>query len=146
MQLPQSFYSFDEPMLIAVTDSTQARLFLADGRTVEEIETITADHLPLGDQERYHTQTPSGTVTKEQTENLKEISREELYTALSENLRHRYQKNEFTKLAFAVPKEHLNELKETIHIDLLKITQVFIPKLLTREDPLEIVARTQEET
>lgn len=144
MHIPQEYGRFLEPTLIVATDSEKARLFLAKENIVEEVAVIDSRYPPRENIERASGQTPGGSHFSEQSETIKVISREKLYRALSEDLMHRLQNNEFSKLIIAVPEEHLNELQESLHIKLIKITEGLIPKLLTGEDMLDIVIHAHQ--
>ena len=80
----------------------------------------------------------------EQHEHNIDWSREQLYTELSKDLMHRLQNLEFETLAFCAPEENMNELKESLHIDLIKRAHAFVERNLTNDDPIDIVAHVQE--
>ena len=144
MKIPSNLKSFSQPTLIVVTDSTQAKFFLADGRSLEEKEVMENRHEASSDH-RDKNQTPDGHIFTEETENLKDTTREELYGMLSKKLMQELKQGIFEKLAFTVPADLENELKESLHLDLLKRANIFVPKLLTNDDPLDIVAHIQEQ-
>jgi len=144
MQLPQEFRAFIHPTLIAVTDNVQAKLYRAEGHDVELVHTIStkADIL---EGERVEIDTGSGDVRSgEPEDHRKDWSREQLYEQLSEELMRRLKAGEFESLAVCVPQENVNELKESLHVDLLKITEAWVEKNLTNDDPLDIVMHLQE--
>ena|SRR3989344_3275877 len=144
MHLPQSFRPFPHPTLIAVTDHIHAKLFLAEQRTVNSLETLEVRPDTL-DRDRVAIQTSGGQmVSGEQDGEPTEWSREKLYALLSKNLMQRLSRHEFEDLVLTVPGEHENDLKESLHIDLLKRVRVCIPKLLTHEDLLDVVAHVEE--
>lgn len=144
MQLPEQFRPFGQPTMIAVTDNVQAKLYRADGREIVLIHTIStkADHL---DKDRVEIDTGSGDIRSgEPEDDRQEWSREKLYEQLSEELVRRLRAGEFERLAVCVAEENANELKETLHVDLLKAADTWVEKLLTNDDPLDIVAHVQE--
>jgi len=131
--------------MIAVTDNVQAKLFLVNDREINLVRTISmkTDFLPG---ERNAIKTGAGDMRSAEPEDKrKDWSREELYDAMSADLLQRMKAGEFEEIAFTVPADVEEELKDCLHIDLLKRAKVFIPKLLTGEDALEIAARVQEE-
>jgi protein required for attachment to host cells len=145
MQLPQEFHSFSRPTLIVVTDNVQAKIFKADDREVNLVHTIStkADIL---DRDRVEIETGAGDVRSgEPEDDRQDWSREKLYAQLSEDLMRRHQNGEFASLAFCAPEENVNELKESLHVELLKRAEVWVEKMLTNDDVLDIVAHVQEE-
>ena len=144
MQIPDTLHPFEKPTLIVVTDSVQAKLWRADGRTLEGPEQIDAQTGLEQDTEHVSGQSPGGAHFAENRDQASRDSREHLYHALSKTLMDRLHKQEFEVLVFTVPEEHENELKETLHVDLLKRALTFVPKHLTNDDPLDIVAHVQE--
>lgn len=144
MQLPEQFRAFSQPTIIAVTDNVQAKLYRADGREIELVHTIStkADKL---EGERVEIDTGSGDVRSgEPEDDRQEWSREKLYDQLSEELVRRLRAGEFGALAVCVPQENVNELKESLHVDLLKVADTWVEKMLTNDDPLDIVMHVQE--
>lgn len=144
MQLPSSFRPFRKSTIIVATDHVQAKLFLANDRLVEPLQAISVKADRMMDRDRSAVKRGGVVVAAQHEDEPQEWSREELYTKLSAELMRRLQNKEFETLAFTVPEEHENELKETLHIDLLKRARVFVPKLLTNEEPLDLVAHIQE--
>jgi protein required for attachment to host cells len=146
MQLPQDFRAFDVPTLIAVTDNVQAKLFLVAGREADPVSVISTKREHEA-QERVAVKTGAGDMRSgENHEHLKMQEREELYDELNAELTRRLERGEFEALAVCVPEEHMNELKESLRVDLLKVADVWVPKLLTNDDLLDIIAHVQEET
>ena len=144
MQLPSSLKPFKHPTLIVVTDHQHALLFLANDRHLDAVGTLTIKHEHMTDRDRIAVKRGSGDMASAEPDlDPLEWSREELYSKLSKELMHRWQNKEFEELAFTVPEEHENELKETLHIEILKRAKVFVPKILVKEDPLDIVAHVQ---
>lgn len=143
MQLPEQLRPFARPTMIVVTDNVQAKLFKADGRDMELVHTIStkADKM---DQDRVAIATGGGMRSGEPEDDRQEWSREQLYDLLSKDLMHRLQNGEFEALAFTVPQENENELKESLHVDLLKVANAWVPKHLTNDDAFDIVAHVQE--
>lgn len=132
-------------MLIVVTDNVQAKMFRVEDRIIELVHTISKKPDRL-DRDREAVRTGSGDMrSAEPEDDSKTWSREHLYNELSAELMKRLQNKEFERLAFTVPEENKDELQDCLHIDLLKRTDVFIPKLLTNEEPLDIAAYIQEE-
>jgi hypothetical protein len=144
MHIPQEFGQFSRPTLVVASDSAQARLFLAKQNIVEEIELIESGYPPKTDLSRTSGQTPDGMHFAEMSENLKTESRIRLYRALSDNLLHRLQKKEFVDLVVAAAEEHADEVKESLHIELVKRLRAVVPKILTKDDPLDIVIHAKE--
>ncbi|MBI4598974.1 host attachment protein [Candidatus Uhrbacteria bacterium] len=133
MQLPSQFQPFGQPTLIVVTDSQHAKLFLAFEQNVNVagIVDVAADDVA-----------PGREVMKSGKDH--HVTGDHLYPALNKELMQRLHKQEFEKLAFTVPEDLENELKESLHIDLLKRADVFVPKNLMHHDLIDIVAEVQE--
>ncbi len=145
MHIPEPSRAFSKPTLIVVTDNVQAKLFLANGRDVGLIHTIETKLEPMKDLDRIAIKRPAGVrVSGEQHEDNQDWTREQLYDRLSADLMKRLQNKEFADLVFTVPEENENELKESLHIDLLKRAKAFVPKLLTKDDLVDIVGHVQE--
>jgi protein required for attachment to host cells len=144
MQIPQTLHPFPKPTLVVVTDNVRAKLYLATDRSVNLVHTISTKLEPM-EQERVAIRTGSGDMRSgEQHEHNEEWAREQLYGELSTDLMHRLQNGAFEDLALCAPEENMNELKESLHMDLLKRASVFVEKHLTGEDPIDIVAYVQE--
>ncbi len=143
MQLPQSFHPLLKPPLIVATDNVQAKLFLAHDRSINLVHTITTKLEPM-EHERVAIRTAGGMRSGEQHEHNEEWAREQLYRELSDDLMYRLQNKEFETLALCAPEENMNELKESLHIDLVKATDTYVEKHLTGEDPIDIAAHVQE--
>ncbi|NBS41119.1 hypothetical protein EBS80_00470 [bacterium] len=144
MQLPESLHPFNQPTFIVVTDSVQAKLFKALDRDVELVHVISTKLEPM-EQERSQVITGSGGArSADAHENNQKWTREQLYEQLSKDLMHRHQNGEFEALAFTVPQEHVNELKESLHVDLLKIADAWVEKNLTNDELEDIVLHVQE--
>ncbi len=145
MQLPEDLHPFRVPTLIAVTDNVQAKIYLANDRSVELIHTISTKLEPM-EQERVQIITGSGGARSgEQHEQNQKYTREQLYDRLSADLVGRLRNGDFQALAVTVPQENVNELKESLHVDLLKVADAWVGKLLTNDDVLDIVQHVQEE-
>lgn len=143
MQIPQELPPFQQPTFIVVTDSVQAKLFKAMDREVELVHVISTKLEPM-EQERQQIITGGGARSGDAHESNQKWTREQLYEQLSKDLMHRHQNGEFEALAFTVPQEHVNELKESLHVDLLKIADVWVEKNLTNDELEDIVLHVQE--
>ena len=144
MKIPSEYGTFKTKTLIVAADSVHAKLFIANGNEAAPLEIIESGWPPKGDPERVSGQ--HGTVNfRETAETLKIQSREKLYHALGKRLMALAQEGTFDSLALCAPAEHLDELKGSLHIDLLKRVTVSVPKLLTSEDMLDIVIHVREE-
>ncbi len=143
MQIPEHLRPFEEPTLIVVTDHVHAKLYRAVGRDIEAIETITtkADLMP---QERHEVGRGGELSAADPEDDRQEWSREQLYEKLNEDLHSRLQRGEFANIAFTVPHENVNLLKESLRIDLLKRASIFVPKNLVGEDIIDLVDHIQE--
>lgn len=145
MQLPQDLHPFALPTLIVATDNIHAKFFLANDREVTLVGTVSTKTDTM-DHERNAVKLGSGAMrSNEPEDDRQEWSREQLYALLNKDLHARLQKGEFKQLAFTVPHEHINELKESLHIDLLKASVAFVPKNLAGDDLLDIVIHVQQE-
>lgn len=144
MQLPDRFRPFTKPMLIAVTDNVQAKLYLVKDHTITLVNTVSTK-LEHVDQDRMAIKTGGGMRSGDAHEDNVKWERETLYNELSKDLMHRMQEGEYEELALTAPPEHMNELKESLHIDVLKRTVASVEKLLTGDDPVDIVAHVEEE-
>jgi len=144
MQIPESYSPFLKPTFIVTTDNVQAKLYLAHDRSVTLVHSISTKLEPM-EQERVAIRTGSGDMRSgENHEHNQAWARERLYTELSTDLMHRLHNHEFEALALCAPEEHMNELKESLHIDLIKRTVAFVEKHLTGDEPIDIVAHVQE--
>lgn len=144
MTIPENLHPFRVPTLIAVTDNVQAKLFLANDREIDLIHTISTKLEPM-EQERVQVITGSGGARSgEQHEDNQKWTREQLYAQLDADLVGRLRNGDFAALAVSVPQENINELKESLHVDLLKVADVWVGKLLTNDDLLDIVQHVQE--
>lgn len=144
MFLPDSIRPFQAVTLICVTNNERANIIRVDQTVAEVIGYISAkpDHLPG---ERSAVKTGSGDMrSAEPDANLQTWSREHLHDALSADLVKRMHKDEFEHLAFCAPEEHLEALRESLHIDLLKRTIAWVPKNLIHHDIQDIVAEVLE--
>ncbi len=139
MHIPESLSSFPVPTLVAVTDSQQALLYLGHDRLFEKIKEVHQDEALDKDPERYAMYTPDGTHSGAYNERIAIVAREKFYNELSELLKQECEKHAVESLVICVPKEHENELKETLHGNLLKRTKLWIPKNLVQEAPLDIL-------
>ena len=144
MQLPEDLHPFRVPTLIAVTDNVQAKLFLANDREIELVHTISTKLEPM-EQERVQIITGGGAKSGENHEDNQQWTREQLYIQLDADLVARLRNGDFEALAVTVPQENINELKESLHVDLLKVADVWVGKNLTNDDLLDIVQHVQEE-
>ena len=144
MQIPETFFPFPKSVVIAVTDSTQAKLYFADDRLFEPLETISSDYPPKENEERYSMKTPSGTHSAEQHELTKQLSRDKLYRLLNEKLMTYLEKEKMEALVICAPEEHMETLRESLNMKLYKRTEVWISKLLINEDPIDLIAIIQE--
>jgi protein required for attachment to host cells len=147
MTLPANFKEFAAPTLIVATDNVQARIFRADGREVGPVGTITKKLEPM-EQERSAVMTAAGPRSADEHDpgTLKAWTRERLYADLSDDLMARLDAREFAEIAFAAPEENVNELKECLHVDLLKRAVAFVPKNLVNCDLLDLVIHVREES
>lgn len=135
MQIPNTMQAFPSPALIAVTDNVRALIYHAHDRTVELLDTVTADQ----DHEKETEHTAFDRDLRD-----REHAREELYQRLSKTLERLVQQHHIMHVALCAPEERLEGLKEHLHINLLKKVFVCVGKNLTGDDPLDIVAHVQE--
>ena len=144
MQIPSSFQPFNKRTLIVVTNTLKAKLFLAQDQNVEEIGIIdVAADLAQESNDREALR-DGGSGHDEDSTKKDHITKDHFYHALNENLMHRMQNNEFDALVFTVPEELKNELKEYLHVQLLKKTTTFVPKNLMNDDLLDIIIMIRE--
>lgn len=145
MRIPDSLRPFEHPTLIVATDNVQATIYLADREEVAKVKHISAkaDELPG---ERVQVGRGSGDLGSAEPEDDRlDWSRERLYEELNMDLMHRLQAGEFEAIAFTAPHDVINELKESLHIDVLKRAVAFVPKNLMKEELVDLVAHVQEE-
>jgi protein required for attachment to host cells len=144
MQIPLRLRPFPVPTLIVVTDNVRANIFHAQDRALNLVQTISTKLEPM-EQERVAVKLGSGGMRSgEQHEHNVEWAREQLYRELSEDLMRRLKRKEFDSLVLCAPEEHMNELKESLHIDLVKRVDASVERNLTNDDPIDIVAHVQE--
>lgn len=150
MQLPSNLRPFPERVLIVITNTLTAKMFLASGLNVTEagIVDVTSD-LEQENGERKAIKfggagQPIFRSNDEYGAKKEHLTKDHFYSALNDELMRRKQNNEFDSLAFTVPKELENELKESLHGQLLKKTKIFVPKNLMNDDLLDVAATIQE--
>lgn len=144
MQLPVSLRTFDAPTLIAATDNVHAKLYFVSGRDVALVETISTK-TEVMEHERNAVKLGTGAMSSAEPEDHRQQwSREQLYEKLNVDLRQRLARGEFEHLAFTVPHDVMNELKESLHIDLLKRVIAYVPKNIVGEEPIDVVAHVLE--
>lgn len=144
MFLPDSIRPFEAVTLICVTNNERANLIRVDKNVAEVIGYISTkpDDIPG---ERQGVMRGDGTMSsREPDANNLTWSREELYDELSANLMKRSHKDEFEHLAFCAPQEHIEALRESLHIDLLKRTIAWVPKNLIHQELQDVVAEVLE--
>jgi hypothetical protein len=144
MQIPEAFYAFEKPTLIAVTDNVRAKIYRAEDRTIKLIKEITSGYPAHTNEERASIITPSGTHSAEQQEKEKVISREKLYRKLDTEIVALTQKEPHDFLVYCAPEERMKELQDHVHMKLYKLVQMWYPKNLVNDEPIEIVAHIQE--
>lgn len=146
MTLPPDMRPFDAPTLLVVTDNVQAKIFRANGYEVELTHHLSKKLEPM-EQERHAAMTAAGPRSADEHNpgELKAWTREQLYAELSKTLMKALRADEFELLAFTAPEEDVNELKECLHVDLLKRAVAFVPKNLVNDDLLDIVIHVREE-
>lgn len=144
MQIPSSLHPFQKRTLIVVTNTLKAKLFLANGQTVEEIAVVDVTSDLEQESSSREALRDGGSGHDEDGTKKDHITKDHFYHALNKDLLHRLQNNEFEALIFTVPEELENELKEYLHFQLLKITKLFVPKNLMNDDLLDIVTIVQE--
>jgi hypothetical protein len=153
MQIPSEYRAFSKPTLLVVTNTLHAKFFLANNRMIEEkgeIDVSSELEQVAGDGISIELSGGAGQTVMRSNDDThdtwkKHVTEDHLYTHLNNELMKRLQNQEFEVLVFTVPEEQENELKESLHIQLLKCTNLFIPKNLINHDLLDIVAEVQEE-
>ncbi len=134
MQIPNSLQAFPHPALIAVTDNARALIFEVSDRTINLLQTLSAD---VHERETEHTFFDRDMHNKEHV-------REELFTNLAKTLHSLLQQKKIEHVALVAPEERMETLKEHLPMDVLKKVFSEVPKNLTGEDLLEIVGHVQE--
>ncbi len=145
MRIPDSLRPFEQPTLIVATDNVQATIYLANDLEVTKLKHLSAkaDDIPG---ERSAVGRGSGDAGSAEPEDDRlDWSRERLYEELNMDLMHRLQAGEFEEVAFTVPADVVNDLKESLHIDILKRAVAFVPKNLMKEELVDLVTHVQEE-
>jgi len=144
MQISSPLRPFKKPTLVVVTNTQKAKLFLANDWEINEIGIIdTAEDIKQEKNDRENL-SDSGSGRNEPCIKKNHLIKDHFYHLLNEDLMRRLQNNEFEALAFTVPEELESELKECLHIQLLKRTTVFVPKNLMKDDLLDILTHIQE--
>jgi protein required for attachment to host cells len=143
--IPKEYGNFEKATLIAVTDSTRAKLLRAEGSTIELIEEFSSGYPPKEHGTRTSGRAPSGVHFAEKNEKERIISRDRLYGSLVSEIEALLEEGRFEDLVLCAPEEHLGELRESMPLPLLKKTVASIPKLLTGEDWLDVALHVQEE-
>jgi protein required for attachment to host cells len=144
MQIPSELRAYEKPTLIVVTNTMKAKLFLAKEREVEEISVIDVTKDLEDESSGREKLIASGAGGNELSDKKDHITKDHFYHALNEDLMRRLQNNEFEALAFTVPAELENELKECLNVQLLKKAIAFVPKNLMNDDLVDIITVVQE--
>ena len=147
MYIPSSHKAFSKPTLIAVTDGVQAKLYLANDHEVSEAGSLSTKLEPMHDRDRVAVKRGDGAMASgEQNELNQQWVREQLYEKLSKDLHERLKKQEYVDLVITAPQEHIEELRESLHIDVLKRVRTSVPKLLTGESLVDVLSHIENET
>ncbi|MFH1405319.1 MAG: hypothetical protein ABIH21_04465 [Patescibacteria group bacterium] len=136
MQIPNNLQAFPYPAFIATTDNVRAMIYKAEDRTIELVAELPEKKKETEESE--HT-----TINLDDRALEKKCA--EFYDSLSTALQTLTEKNHVNYLAIICPQERMEELKEHLHIQLLKKVFVYIGKNLVNEDPIDLVAHVQEE-
>jgi hypothetical protein len=150
MQLPSPFRPFPCHTLIVVTNTLQAKTFLANGRDINEsgvIDVTTGLEQENGERRAIKFGGPGQPVLCSNDEygtKKDHLTKDHFYSALNKELMRRLQNDEFDVLVFTVPEDLENELKESLHGQLLRKTKIFVPRNLMNDDLVDIVATIQE--
>ena len=144
MQIPEQFFAFEKPTLIAVTDNMRAKIYRAEGHLIELVKEITSGSPSHTNEEHASIVAPSQMHSVEQNEKDKVISREKLYRKLDAEIVVLTQKEPHDYLVYCAPEEYMKELQDHVHMKLYKLVQMWYPKNLVNDDPIELVAHIQE--
>jgi len=144
MQIPSELHPFEKPTFIVVTNTLKAKLFLAKDRSVEEIAVIDVTSDLKNESSDREKLVDSGAGGKDFNNKKDHITKDHFYHALNKDLMRRLQNNEFEALAFTVPEDLENELKECLNVQLLKRAAAFVPKNLMNDDLIDIITVVQE--
>jgi protein required for attachment to host cells len=139
MQIPQPFFAFEKPTLIAVTDNTRAKIYRAEDREITLVKEITTQ--PPAHK---HEEQPTLVNPSDKNEKEKVATREKLYRKLDAELVAITQKEPHDYLVYCAPQERMSDLQDHVHVKLYKLVQMWYPKNLINDDPIEIVAHIQE--
>lgn len=134
MRISDHYRAFEKKTVIAVTNNECARLLHAEGRDVEEIETIqTPEIAPV---ERMMSKHGSG---EPDFDAMKEHRLKELYSALGERLRKMLDHEGYDEAIVCVPEVNKNAFTEHLPGDMQKKIAEVVPKNLASMDIPHIV-------
>lgn len=136
MQLPKEFQHFPEATLIVLTDEQEAKFLLANGDSLEHLDTMVLEPVPMTDKEGL-TMTPGGYITDHSLSDKHDTPRKKKFAAtVAEEVTQFIQNGKAEAVRFISPPEmmHLiekklsNEARERIlsrlEKDLMKLSDV----------------------
>jgi len=130
MHISDHYSPFEKKTLIVVTNNERGRLFKAEGREVEEIETVDSPETAETDR------------VEEMYTNLDKIKAhrmKELYHALSKRLLEMVDHEGYKTIIACVPEVNKSHFASDMHTDVLKHISETIPKNLANMDIANIV-------
>lgn len=145
--LPQELWPFEKATLIVVTDRMHARVFLAQQRSLGEMNEFHTNEFPLKDthNKTRASQTGGGMGDSMEDEHIKERVGEHFFKDIAQFLHKALQAGEYDQVALVVGHEHKNELVDTLHHDVKERVCCVVPKLLIKESPITITKAVQKE-
>lgn len=130
MQISDHYTPFEKKTLIVVTNNEKARLFKAEGREVEEFETV--DSPEIGETDRVE-------EVYTDLDKMKAHRLKELYHALSKRLLELVDHEGYKTIIACVPEVNKNSFTDDMHTDVHKHISETIPKNLANMDIANIV-------
>lgn len=138
MQISEHYLPYTKKTLIAVTNNELAKLYKAEDREVEPVETLQID-MEAGDDRA------SGTSNSAppKIDNMKLETKKDLYRMLSDQLMKAI-KEGYEDIILCAPEVNKNEITEAMHTDVMKLVVEVIPKNLASLPEDQIVRILQE--
>ncbi len=146
MHIPETVPAIQRPTLLVVSDASHALFFAMRDRELESTGEIAIDYPPKEDMERASIQTPGGTHSAEQSENLGMEKIHRFSHQLAAELHRRLQEGEFEELYLTGSQEHIEQFLEALHPDVRSRVSKTLHKQVTKESPTKILERFYEKT
>jgi protein required for attachment to host cells len=146
MNIPNNFPMITNRILMVVCDTSHALFYELQNRDLEKIGEVAINYPPKEDIERTSIKTPSGMHSAEQSENLEMEKIHRFSVQLADELHSRLQKNEYKEIYFIAPQERSQQFLDAMCEEVRGLVTRTLQKQVTKESPLEILARLYKKT